>query len=76
VRKGKSIVSTRDLVTASLISEMMAGTVTRDSALLIKVETEGSFLMMAPVSSTRVCTGFGEASIVVDLRSKRVVLRA
>jgi len=69
VRKGMSIVSTRDLVTASLISEMMAGTVTRESALLINVETEGSFLMMAPVSSTRVCTGLGVSSMVAKFQS-------
>lgn len=66
VRKGMRRVSTRDLVTASLISAMMAGTVMSESALLMSVETEGSFLMMAPVSRTRVWTSFcGSESAMV-----------
>jgi hypothetical protein len=63
-----SIVSTRERVTASLISEIMAGTVKRDSALLIRVETEGSFLIIAPVSRTRVwasLVGSSMAAMVV-----------
>lgn len=63
VKKGFNVVSNLDLVAASLISDMMAGMVTRVSAWLMRVDTGGSFLMIAPVSSTTVLTGFSLAML-------------
>ena len=57
VRNGCNVVSNRDRVAGSLTSVRIAGTVTRHSACFRRVDTGGSSLMIAPVSSTRVWTG-------------------
>jgi hypothetical protein len=52
-KKGSNVLSILDLVTASRISSMTAGIVKRVSAWFRSVDTEGSFLIIDPESSTR-----------------------
>jgi hypothetical protein len=60
-----SVVSTRDLVAASRISEMMAGVVKISSAELMMVEMETAFLISGPVSRISECIGFWGASVAM-----------
>jgi hypothetical protein len=65
VRKGFSVLSNLDLVAASLISGSMLGADTKHSAWFRRVDTEGSFLTIDPVSSTTVCTDFSDSISVM-----------
>lgn len=63
-RKGFHVDSTRDLAVASLISGMMAGTVTRRSAFAKSEDIDGSFFSIGPASKTMVWIGLGEAMVM------------